>query len=513
MKMPINNVRLLLVFAMAFFSFLCAAVAAPSITSVSPDPVTGSNNKQTFTVYGSGFVSGAQMKLVWPAVGVAPAGNATLVTTYITSSQLQVSATFGTDACTWTAQAINPGSVASPTYSFSVQAPAPVITSLSPSSASSGGVAFNLTVNGSTFAQNSVVRWNGVSLTTTATVNAGGLVTALTAQVPAANIASAGSATVTVYTPAPGGGTSSGAIFTVNSSGGSTVQLSGVPYIHQLYDTADGFTAGNDCCNAVAALMAIQYYGKLPANPITCTRNGTHISDYGFYISTSYSYNGHTFNIPSSAAWDTWDAGFYGGFGYFLQDNPGNSLQRSTRLSEYISDHGLTSSVDDAVSGETGFAKICSEIDAGHPVVVLTSITTSGHYITCIGYVSGQHTLIFNDSYGNKASVYPNIYGAGAKYDWPGYNYGYPNLNAVVRIIYACGINQTPFFGGCSVIGDKLKTTLTGLSAGKKVVLYVSSDLKDWSPIQTNVVTGSTLLITNTISPALSGQYFRASVQ
>ncbi len=262
-KMPIYIVRLLLVFSLASSSFFCTAVAAPSITSVSPDPVTGSNNKQTFTVYGSGFVSGAQVKLAWPPVGVAPAGNATLVTTYITSSQLQVNATFGTDACTWTAQAINPGSVTSSTYGFSVQAPAPVITSLSPSSASSGGGAFNLTVNGSTFAQNSVVRWNGISLTTTATVNAGGLVTALTAQVPAANIAPAGSATVTIYTPTPGGGTSSGAIFTVNSSGGGTVQLSGVPYIHQLYDTADGFTAGNDCCNAVAALMAIQYYRKI----------------------------------------------------------------------------------------------------------------------------------------------------------------------------------------------------------------------------------------------------------
>jgi hypothetical protein len=189
--------------------------------------------------------------------------------------------------------------------------------------------------------------------------------------------------------------------------------------------------------------MAIQYYGKLPASPITCSRGGTHTSNYGSYISRIYSYNGHTFNTLSSTVWGSADAGFYGGFGYFLQDVTGDSLQRSTRLSEYISYHGLTSSVDESVAGETGFAKICAEIDAGYPVVVLTSLTTLGHYITCIGYVQGQHTLIFNDSYGNKGSGYPNANGAGAKYDWPGYNNGYPNLNTVFRIIYARGSNQT----------------------------------------------------------------------
>lgn len=70
-----------------------------------------------------------------------------MAATYISSSQLQVSATFGTDASTWKAQVINPGNVTSSTYSFSLQAPFSVITSLSPSSASSGGTALNLTVN------------------------------------------------------------------------------------------------------------------------------------------------------------------------------------------------------------------------------------------------------------------------------------------------------------------------------------------------------------------------------
>jgi endonuclease G len=54
-----------------------------------------------------------------------------------------------------------------------------------------------------------VVKWNGTSLITTF-VSA----SQLDATVPAANIATTGTATVTVFTPTPGGGTSSGLTFT-----------------------------------------------------------------------------------------------------------------------------------------------------------------------------------------------------------------------------------------------------------------------------------------------------------
>jgi len=114
---------------------------------------------------------------------------------------------------------MNPDNSSSSAYSFSVQAPFPVITFVVSFSATAGGLGFSLTVQGSTFSQSSVVRWNGVNLTTTPNVTSGGLVTYLTAQVPANDIASAGTATVTVYTPTPGGGTSSGATFTINPAG------------------------------------------------------------------------------------------------------------------------------------------------------------------------------------------------------------------------------------------------------------------------------------------------------
>ena len=78
-----------------------------------------------------------------------------------------------------------------------------------------------------------------------------------------------------------------------------------------------------------------------------------------------------------------------------------------------------------------------AEVNANHPTVVLCDLTSAGHYVTIIGYVKNTHTLIFNDPYGNKAVSYPGWSGAGAYFDWPGYNNGYPNLNTVYRFVYA----------------------------------------------------------------------------
>jgi endonuclease G len=73
-----------------------------------------------------------------------------------------------------------------------------------------GSSSFTLSVTGNSFISSSVVKWNGTSLTTTY-VSA----TQLNATVPAADVASAGTATVTVFTPTPGGGTSAGLTFTI----------------------------------------------------------------------------------------------------------------------------------------------------------------------------------------------------------------------------------------------------------------------------------------------------------
>ncbi|MDX2030531.1 MAG: PKD domain-containing protein [Blastocatellia bacterium] len=90
--------------------------------------------------------------------------------------------------------------------------PVPVITSISPNSATQSSPAFTLTVNGTGFIQTSVIRWKGADRPTSYVGN-----TQLTAQSPAGDLATAGAAAVTVFNPAPGGGLSNSVDFSVNA--------------------------------------------------------------------------------------------------------------------------------------------------------------------------------------------------------------------------------------------------------------------------------------------------------
>jgi len=95
-----------------------------------------------------------------------------------------------------------PGGGSSKALSFMVDQPVPVLSSLSPTSATAGKPGFTLTANGSKFTAHSAVDWNGAALPYVSA-------TKLTASVPAADIHVPGTANVTVYTSAPGAGTSS----------------------------------------------------------------------------------------------------------------------------------------------------------------------------------------------------------------------------------------------------------------------------------------------------------------
>jgi IPT/TIG domain len=102
---------------------------------------------------------------------------------------------------------------ATPSLSFpitGVDNPMPNLSSLSPSSAAHGGGFFEMRLNGSGFVPTSTVLWNG-SFRATAYLTSSQLV----ALIPAADISAAGSATVSVMNPAPGGGTSSTTMFTI----------------------------------------------------------------------------------------------------------------------------------------------------------------------------------------------------------------------------------------------------------------------------------------------------------
>jgi len=78
----------------------------------------------------------------------------------------------------------------------------PAISQLAPDSATSGGAAFMLTVNGSNFSTKAVVNWNGTAQTANTTYVSG---SQLTVAIPASAITTAGTVQVTVTNPATQG--------------------------------------------------------------------------------------------------------------------------------------------------------------------------------------------------------------------------------------------------------------------------------------------------------------------
>jgi hypothetical protein len=100
-------------------------------------------------------------------------------------------------------------------------APAPVLNSISPASVSTNS-AFVLTATGSGFTSSSQIQFNGVSRATTFVSS-----TTLTTSISSGDVATAGSRSITVVTPAPGGGTSSAVALTVVAGAGPTLTVNG----------------------------------------------------------------------------------------------------------------------------------------------------------------------------------------------------------------------------------------------------------------------------------------------
>ncbi|MBN1879009.1 C39 family peptidase [bacterium] len=219
------------------------------------------------------------------------------------------------------------------------------------------------------------------------------------------------------------------------------VTIRGVPYQHQVYCTPAGFS-GHWACNGTSAVMALAYYGILNPWNFVASTPFSHTSHWGRYVSDIYAYNGMTFNISSP---DPNGNPAYGAYGFIVQNDWEDT---KTHMKEYIQYHGVSSSVD----WSPDWAELQDKTAARRPFVLLSSITSSGHYKTVVGYVAGYHTVYFNDPYGNKNQGYMNFNGAGVVYDWPGYNNGNANLNNVWCYIYADstpppdppGVNDTP---------------------------------------------------------------------
>ncbi len=193
-----------------------------------------------------------------------------------------------------------------------------------------------------------------------------------------------------------------------------------VPYVHQVYDTPDWHN-GHWSCAPTTAIMAIAYYRKLPYWDCWCSYPYGHTSHFGNYICAQYNYREVTYDL---VAQDAGGNNAWGGYGYMWY----NGYSPYSRMYNYLTYHNLNSWIDDTPTWEETQA----EVSAGWPYAMCVGLTSAGHLVLAVGQVLNWHTLIFNDPYGNKNTPgYPSYDGKYARYDWPGYNNGYQNLNSV----------------------------------------------------------------------------------
>jgi predicted outer membrane repeat protein len=189
----------------------------PLLASLQPASARAGSDGLTLAILGEDFVPGALV--YW--------NGAALETQFTSSSELQawVPANKLANPGSAQIQAENPlpGGGFSPnqlTFTITEQGenPVPSLSLLSPASISAGSGDFELTLTGSNFTGSSVVRWNGADRPTTFISK-----TELQAVIFTADVAQPGSASLVVFTPAPGGGTSNALEFTIRAPGENPV--------------------------------------------------------------------------------------------------------------------------------------------------------------------------------------------------------------------------------------------------------------------------------------------------
>jgi len=127
----------------------------PAISDVRPNPVIGSWSPSNMTIDGSNFVQGA--KITWRDIThgqTYPDRDAT----WVSSTRLTATPTFGPYTARWSAQVVNPGGASSNQFEFQVQAPNPFISGVDPNPVPGYNGPQMLRVLGSDFAAGCIVR-------------------------------------------------------------------------------------------------------------------------------------------------------------------------------------------------------------------------------------------------------------------------------------------------------------------------------------------------------------------
>jgi hypothetical protein len=135
-----------------------SVVSTPVINFLEPATVVAGSANFTLTVSGSGFVSGAAVKLGGTSLTTEFQG-ASELTAQVTAAQVQ---SVGSLSITVS----NPNGTASNAQTLAVAA-APTIASIDPGTVTADSAAFALAIHGSGFVSGSVVELNGMALSTT----------------------------------------------------------------------------------------------------------------------------------------------------------------------------------------------------------------------------------------------------------------------------------------------------------------------------------------------------------
>jgi hypothetical protein len=271
---------------------------APTTTLISPTSRFAGDGAFTLTVNGTNFVSSSVVR--W--------AGSDRVTTFVSSTEL-TAAIPATDLATTGSKAITvfnpaPGGGTSNSQTLTVNAnPVPTTTSIAPTTRTMGGGAFTLTIDGTNFVGNSVVRVNGAARTTTFVSS-----TELTASIPATDTAATGTRSITVFNPTPGGGTSNAQ--TLTTAGCTNLicidgNMSDWAAVTTTPSYPDNTTDAGGGSGDITAIRITSANGNLYVRwDETLTSNRNMVASDGFSITVDANRDG----TPDSRGWVTFDS-------------------------------------------------------------------------------------------------------------------------------------------------------------------------------------------------------------
>jgi trimeric autotransporter adhesin len=179
-------------------------VPTPTVSSINPTSVNAGAAATTLTVTGTGYIASTTIQI----------GGAAEATTYVSSTQVTavIPATQLVNGAQLSVVAVNGTLSSGSGTNLQVMNPAPTITSISPTAALAGATSPNVTVIGTGFVPTTVIQVNGNSRTTTYVST-----TQVNVVLTASDVANGGSLSLTAVNGSPGGGTSTGATFSVSN--------------------------------------------------------------------------------------------------------------------------------------------------------------------------------------------------------------------------------------------------------------------------------------------------------